>query len=113
MRRFAVLLIAGIALAGCSSFRPRPSTAPPEPATLRIELRSGERVELVGAIVSADSVVGMRSGRRSGQGERTAIALSEVAAIEQKRFAIVKTFGLAILIGLVVWSVVAFDPHYD
>ncbi len=112
--RAATALIA-VACTACTSFRP---IRPPSHAGVLsnaphviLRLTTGERMELFDVQITQDSVIGYNAGNRGTQGERRAVATSNVGVIKAAQFSTGKTVFVTILATLsllVIAGVVAY-----
>lgn len=88
MKRANVVLV--LSLAACTSWRvqtdPVPEALPQggKPRTIRVLLRSGQRVELFDAALSGDSIIGFSRPEQQTVAQRVAVAAADVAQLEFK-----------------------------
>ena len=85
------LLVWLVFLNGCTSWRP--ATVPPDettPSDLRVALKDSHTIELTDAYVRADTLLGFKRGADVA----TAIPMSDVLDIEEKRVSPAKTVAL-------------------
>ena len=80
--------IFALSLAACTSWRVQPEPMPEalpqggKPRTLRVLLRSGQRVEMFDAALSGDSIIGYSRPERQPSAQRLAVATTDVALLE-------------------------------
>jgi hypothetical protein len=104
---------------GCHVWRAvplAPGTAQPLPARTRVVRPTGERIELAGARVTPDSVVGARArGAPYAAVGRVALARDSVAFLEVRRLSWGRTLGLAagvyVGVGVVLGVLVAASGY--
>lgn len=104
-----VKAVLALSLAACSSWQVQTTAAPEtrsqgKPRTVRLYLKSGERVELYDATLMADSVVGFARSATSRTRQRVAIATSDVTRVEFRKL---HTAATVVAIGVMVVAVVA------
>ena len=113
--RASLLAVTLVAAAGCRSWRPATPSIPAARAiadargrTIRLSSRSIERVEVRGARVEGDSVVGQLPARvAAGANPRVAMALADVLSVERRRVSVGRTalaVGGAMLGALAIWA---------
>lgn len=95
-------LLLTVTLVSCRTWTPMEQVAGPFPERIRVELVSGERVELRGARIEADTLV----ARRVARAERVRLAVDEIASIEAGGISGARTAWAVIGGALVVFSVV-------
>lgn len=98
-RTRGMLVVAAVALGtGCYTWHPvplAPGEARPLPDRARVVRPTGERIELAGARVTPDSVVGARRGRaRDAAGRQVALPRDSVAFVEVRRLSWARTLWL-------------------
>lgn len=119
-----VLLLVATMAAGCASWHRSPLsperqlTEQPGNRTLRVVLKDGRHVDLEGAHVDGDSLVGTAPVRQAPGSrvrpvprERAAIALSDVQDLQVRKHEVWKSFGLGVLFVLGALLLVGLAAH--
>jgi hypothetical protein len=81
-------VVLALSLAACTSWRvqsePVPEALPQgaKPRTIRVLLRSGQRVEMFDAALSGDSIIGYSRPEGQPSAQRLAVATGDVAQLE-------------------------------
>lgn len=109
-RSAAVLLLIVSSAPGCGAWRarpmPEPASAQELPSPLRVEMRDGTARVLHRPVLSADSLVGLAGGSRASR-QRTAVALSDVRAVQELELSAGQT-----LVGVATVGMVSFVAFY-
>jgi hypothetical protein len=120
-----VLLLVAAMAAGCASWHRSPLTPErqlaeqPGNRTLRVGLKDGRQVEIEGAYVVGDSLIGTAPVRQSPGSrvrplprERAAVALADIQDLQVSKHAVWKSIGLGVLfvVGALAIAALAAGP---
>jgi hypothetical protein len=112
-RIIAATLLVTFAVASCRSWTPVHQKPDPLPESIRVELLSGERVELRDARAEGDTLV----GRVVGTADTIRVPADQVVSMEAGRLAWGRSIvavggGVVLLLGAVVGAaLLAWDSH--
>jgi hypothetical protein len=106
--RLTVRCIAVLILAACTTWHAVPVT--PEaylgsmhPDQIRVTRRDASFVDLRGAVLHGDTIVGLTgSGSAHSTSRQLAVPLSSVQSIAEPKFSLSKTFGLVVVLAVPV-----------
>ena len=107
-------ILAALALGGCHNWHKSAATLPSSgERTLRVATNDGRRLTLERAVVRSDSVVGRLSQEAvwdrdrwsvdvARGGQRTAVAIADVQAVEERRFDALESAGTFVVVTLAI-----------